>query len=239
MRQPRALASLKERFPTAHFEVGDTSSENDTQRWIGNSLSSFGSIDCLVNNAAIQGPAGTLHEIDLKSFAETLDINFLAPVRIIHQLLPHFLEQGHGTVINISGGGATAARPRFSPYATSKAALVRLTDTLAEEYPDLRFYAIAPGGLRTSMTEAVVKMGEKLAGKEYDQAKLRWEVGGDDPKRAAELACWLFEHSPTSLNGRLISAIHDDYQAFESKAPKAEWWKLRRVDSLLKQKMED
>ncbi len=239
VRRAEAISSLQKRFPEVQLVTGDISIEADISRWISKALQTYGNIDCLINNAAVQGEAGLLHQVDYENFSQTIKTNFMGPVFAIQQVIPLFLKNKEGgVIINLSGGGATLPRPRFSSYATSKAALVRLTETLAQEYPELRFYAISPGGLRTSMTEAVVKMGADRVGQEYEQAKRRWEEGGEDPHRAAELAAWLFEEKPAALNGKLISSIYDNYREYDPKASPAEWWTLRRVDAVLQKKLQ-
>jgi 3-oxoacyl-[acyl-carrier protein] reductase len=230
VRRAEAIPVLEQRFPGAALTLGDVVSAGDCQRWVERTRTHFGSIDVLINNAGIPGPGGMLHEISMEDFDATLQTNLVAPARLSQLVLPDFLAQGHGVILNLSGGGATAPRPRFSAYAASKCALVRLTETLALEYPALFFYALSPGALRTPMMQAMVEMGPEKIGKEYYDAKRRMEEGGEDPKRAAELALWLVKHHPPELNGKLISAIYDDYRREQPKA--ATWWTLRRVDEV-------
>jgi NAD(P)-dependent dehydrogenase (short-subunit alcohol dehydrogenase family) len=197
----------------------------------------FGRIDGLINSAAITGPGGRLHEQNFAEFAEAVEINFLAPAYLCHQVIPHLLKS-QGTVINLSGGGATAARPFFSAYGTAKCAIVRLTETLALEYPELRFYGISPGVLNTAMMKDIARLGEKV-GAEVETAKRCMEKGGEDPGRAAQLARWLFENRPAHLSGRLISAIWDDYRNAPAYPPKLGWWTLRRVDEVCRKNLKE
>jgi len=115
-----------------------------------------------------------------------------------------------------------------------------MTENLAEEYPHLRFYAMAPGSLKTPMIEKVVAFDKARIGKEFDEAKRRLEQGGDDPNRAADLALWLFQERPAHLSGRLISAIWDDpKKADENALKKSALWTLRRVDEVLIKNLKD
>ena len=84
-------------------------------------------------------------------------------------VLPLLREQGYGKIINLSGGGATAPLPRISAYAASKAAVVRMTETLAEELNGrgVDVNAIAPGALNTRMLDEVLEAGPEKVGKAF------------------------------------------------------------------------
>ncbi len=232
VRREEALDNLRERFPNAVLFVGDVASEDTCTQWIEKTIASFGRIDCLINNAAITGPGGKLHELSFADYELCLKTNLHYPLRLCQLVLPHFLTQKTGTIINLSGGGACYGRPHLIPYAISKCALVRLTECLALEYPSLRFYAITPGALKTPMMEALFEMGEKKLGSEFRNVTTCMETGGEDPQKAAELAFWLFYNSPLSLNGKLISAVWDDYKKSKTFDAQVGWWTLRRVDDL-------
>ncbi len=196
-------------------------------------LDRLGKIDHLINNAAITGPCGKLEKLDFQEFEETIQINFLAPVFLIKIILPLFLKQNSGTVINLSGGGATAPRPHFGAYGASKCALVRFTESLALEYPKLHFYSVAPGAMKTPMMEGISKISTDKIGKEQEEALHRMKHGGDDPRKAAKLIHWLCETEPKELNGKLISAKWDNYLNPPVNHPALPFWTLRRVDEAL------
>lgn len=230
VRRESAAPSLQRRFPRLHTHIGDVTSQPDCDAWVAGSLERWGRIDCVINNAAIPGPGGRLDEVAWGDFEQTLRTNYLAPAYLCHRILPQFLVQGSGVIINLSGGGATQGRPYFTAYATSKCALVRLTESLALEYAQFRFYAIAPGALVTPMIESILKLDPDRIGGEYAEFTRRVEEGGDDPNRAAHLCLWLAETKPAHLNGRLIAAVWDDYKEAPTFPDKIGWWTLRRVD---------
>ncbi len=205
-----AINALRQSFPGICCDVGDVADGVTQQRWLHKTLDSFGRVDHLINNAAVLGPHGRLHEIEIEEFNKTLEINLEAPVRLTQLWLQyHESKKSHGVVINLSGGGAANPRPGFSPYALSKTALVRLTENLSQEYPQHRFYAISPGLLATNMTKGLMT-GE-----------------AQDPNKAADLATFLLDTRPHHLNGKLIHAVWDDYR----NAPEEDgWWTLRRID---------
>jgi len=224
---------LREKYPSILFVEGNIKNRSDCQSWVRTTLNRFGKIDNLVNNAAITGPCGKLEELDFAEFEETIQINFLAPIFMTKELLPHFIERKSGAVVNLSGGGATAPRPHFGAYGASKCALVRFTESLSLEYPQLHFYSVAPGALKTPMMEGISKISAEKIGKEQEEAAHRMKVGGDDPAKAAQLIKWLCEQRPEALKGKLISAKWDDYLNPPNQTTTVPFWTLRRVDAAL------
>jgi NAD(P)-dependent dehydrogenase (short-subunit alcohol dehydrogenase family) len=217
--QGRLLAAhddLKSRFgenSVAALPV-DVSREEERARLIDFAKETFGGLDGLVNNAGISGPKGALDEIDFDTWIGTLQTNLVASVDLCRRVLPLFRAQGKGGIVNISGGGATSPMPRFNAYAVSKAALVRFTENLAEELggTGIRVNAVAPGMLATRLLrEAVAEGPEKLGARIHQQMSKAVEQGGSPPQKAAALCAFLLSDVSDGINGRLISAIWDDW----------------------------
>jgi NAD(P)-dependent dehydrogenase (short-subunit alcohol dehydrogenase family) len=107
-------------------------------------------LHALVNNAAVQILGGTT-EISVSDWHETLNINLVAPFVLAQQLLPE-LEAAHGSVVNVASIHATATKPGFVCYATSKAALVGMTRAMAVDLgARVRVNALLPAAVATSM----------------------------------------------------------------------------------------
>ncbi len=104
----------------------------------------------LVNNAAVQ-ILGDSAELTVASWQRTLKVNVLAPFLLSQALLQH-LEQAQGSVINIASVHARLTKPGFVAYATSKAALVGLTRSMAVDLGTrVRVNAICPAAIATPM----------------------------------------------------------------------------------------
>ena len=170
-------------------------------------------LDVLVNNAAIQGPIGPLEKADFAAWRRVFEVNLFAPARLCQLLVPAMRQAGRGKIINVSGGGATGPRPDFSAYALSKTAVVRLTETLAEELKgqNIDVNAVAPGPMNTRMLEEVLAAGPSAAPREYEGSIARAQKGGTPPEKAAELIVWLASPASDGITGRLISAVWDDW----------------------------
>jgi NAD(P)-dependent dehydrogenase (short-subunit alcohol dehydrogenase family) len=194
-----------------------------------------GRLDVLVNNAAIVGPIGALEENDWARWQVTIQVNLLAPAALCRLAIGRMKARGGGAIVNVSGGGATSPRPFFSAYATAKAGLVRLTETIAAEVGryGIRANAIAPGAMNTEMLDAVLRAGPAKAGEaEYRKALEQEENGGTPPGTPAELAVFLASDRAAGINGRLISAVWDPWKDLASHAgdlAKSDVYTLRRI----------
>jgi 3-oxoacyl-[acyl-carrier protein] reductase len=174
----------------------------------------------LVNNAGVQGPKGPIEELDWREWVGVVEVNLFGTVLMCREVIPHLRRRGYGKIINLSGGGATTAMPRLSAYAASKAAVVRTTETIAEELKGagVDVNAIAPGALNTRMLTEVLDAGpEKVGRAAYEKALRQQKEGGAPPEKAAALAVFLASSASDGITGRLISAVWDDWPNFPSK----------------------
>ena len=171
----------------------------------------------LVNNAGVYGPKGAIEDVDMAEWAAAIRINLLGTVLMCHNVIPLMRKAGYGKIVNLSGGGATNPLPRISAYAASKAAVVRMTETLAEELKDAHVdvNAIAPGALNTRLLDEVIEAGPEKVGKDFYERSLKQkDKGGAPSERGAELAVWLASAASDGVTGRLISALWDRWDEF-------------------------
>ena len=124
-------------------------------------LERFGSIDILVNNAGTNPAFGPVLDQDHARFAKTLDTNLWAPILWTQLAWRSWMADHGGAVINTASLGGLAVSPNLGVYNVSKAALIHLTRQLALELaPKVRVNAVAPGIVRTRLSEALWKDDE-------------------------------------------------------------------------------
>ncbi|MHC0067418.1 SDR family NAD(P)-dependent oxidoreductase [Nostoc sp. UIC 10890] len=114
----------------------------------------LGSVDIIVNNAAVIAPFGRTVEIDPVAWEHTIKINLNGAFRCIHAVLPSMIKKGWGRIVNVSSAGATGTgTPSGNAYATSKAALEMMTLNLAAELEGtgVKVNAFRPGTIDTAM----------------------------------------------------------------------------------------
>jgi len=215
--------------------VGDVSDSVSVENSVKMVLSEFGQIDILINNAGRQFPIGPLVENDTKDWIETIMVNLVGTVLCCKAVLPGMIERQHGNIINLSGGGATAPRSNFSAYAASKAAIVRLTETIAEEVKpfNIQVNAVAPGAINTHMLEEVLAAGNAAGEIAISQANRQKQSGGDSIETVVALALFLASNESHGLTGKLISAQHDPWREWAGKADQLNatpLYTIRRLD---------
>jgi len=217
--------------------VTDVTAEKDVDRLVSVALNRFGRIDVLVNCAGIYGPIGPLWKMDPAQWIEAININLVGTFLCCRAVVRHMIDRRTGKIINLSGGGGTAPVPRFSAYAASKAAVVRLTENLAEEVREygIDVNSIAPGLIDTKLQDQVLAAGEN-AGELLDRIRqLRADgKGGVSPQVPAALAVFLASSASDGLTGRLIAAPHDGWEKWDTeqieRVMAAPWFTLRRID---------
>jgi len=193
----------------------------------------FGGVQILIAAAAVQGPIAPLVEMKPKQFAETIEINVVGVMHACRAVLPHMLEHRSGKIIILSGGGAANPRPAFSAYAASKAAVVRLAETLAEEVRDfnVQVNCLAPGGSYTHMTDEIIHAGDRAGRKEIEDAEQVRITGGVSPEKQLALAMFLASERSNHISGKLIH-VNDDWKKLERANMNPEAFTLRRVSKL-------
>jgi 3-oxoacyl-[acyl-carrier protein] reductase len=189
-----------------------------------------GSIHALVCAAAIQGPIGPLLKNNPKSWLDTLDTNLNGVVNACRAVLPRMMEERQGKIIALSGGGAGSPRPNFSAYATSKAALVRFIECIAEELREHNVQAnsMSPGGAYTAMTDEILAAGEAAGWKEIENAEQVRHTGGAKPQKQIELALFLASQKSNHISGKFFHA-EDDWKKFAESSLGPELFTLRRI----------
>jgi 3-oxoacyl-[acyl-carrier protein] reductase len=118
-------------------------------------------------------------------------------------------------IVCFSGGGATKARPNFSAYAASKTAVVRLVETLAQEWVDdpVDINVIAPGALSTRMTEEILELGTAAGEAEVTAARKVLFEGDEDFERVGGLVDFLLSPKSDGVTGKLLSAKWDPWHS--------------------------
>jgi NAD(P)-dependent dehydrogenase (short-subunit alcohol dehydrogenase family) len=212
----------------------DVSQEKDVNAFVAFALRELGSIEILVLNAAIYGPMGPTEPVSLADWRRAVDINLYGVLLPCRALIPHFKKVTHGKIIILSGGGATNPLPNISAYAASKAAVVRLMETLADELRShhIDVNAIAPGALATRLVDEVLAAGPEKVGAAFYEKNKQWKEKGATPlELGAALAVYLASPQSDGITGKLISAQWDPWEKLhEFKADlNSDIYALRRI----------
>ena len=216
-------------------ETADVSSEPDMKRVLERFSKTSDALDILVCNAGIYGPKGTIDAVDWDAWRRAIDINLLGPVLCCRTFLPLLERSRRGKIIILSGGGATKPLPGLSAYATSKAAVVRFGETLAEELKNrgIDVNLVAPGALNTRLLDEVLESGPEQVGQAFYEASLRQKQSGGTPlTQGASLCVYLGSEASDGITGKLISAVWDPWEGlskWRDRLQATDIYTLRRI----------
>jgi len=125
--------------------------ENSVEAAVSQTISKFGQLDVVVNNAGY-GMIGALEELSDRESRENFDVNVFGSLNVIRKTLPQMRKQQSGHIFNISSiGGFSGNFPGFGIYCATKFAVTGFTESLAAEVKSLGIKAtvVEPGYFRT------------------------------------------------------------------------------------------
>lgn len=142
----------------------NVTSEEDWQRVVKEAISKYGKIDILVNNAGISSPVSLL-DTTLDQWDKVMDINIKSVFLGQKHVIPHMIENGGGSIVNISSIAGLTGGSGASPYTASKGAVRMLTKATAVDYAkdNIRVNSVHPGIIKTPMTENMMEDEKRKA----------------------------------------------------------------------------
>lgn len=165
---------------------------------------SLGAPDVLVNNAGSLAAIGPTWEIEPDRWWSDVEVNLRSAALCSWAVLPEMIERGSGTIINLASTAGTSKSGYDSAYSAAKAALIRLTSSLASESAPhgIRAFAIHPGTVRTALTRQLLESAEGRRHFPFFQ-RLRPDQWSD-PSRIAQLCVTLAAGRGGRLSGYFI-----------------------------------
>jgi dehydrogenase/reductase SDR family member 4 len=174
------------------------------QSMVAATVSEFGRIDILVNNAATNVSFGPCLEIDEAQFDKMIEINLKGTFRLIKAVAPGMCGRGSGSIINIAS--ISGIRPQFHSllYSMTKAALMMMTQSYALELgpKGVRVNAIAPGLIQTVLSEHYWK--DEAQREKFLQKQPIRRIG--QPEDIAEVAVLLASDKGSYITGQTLVA---------------------------------
>jgi NAD(P)-dependent dehydrogenase (short-subunit alcohol dehydrogenase family) len=185
-------------------EVGGRAVEVDVsdRASVERMVAEAGEVELLVANAGVSGPDGSTWEIDPKDWWRVQEINVLGVHLCCRSVIPAMLERGSGRIVITASGAAYLPGSSSTAYPTSKAAVARYGETLANELRGrIPVFFFSPGLVKTAMTAA-------------GRDDLPWTP----PELAPQLVRALASGRADALAGRYIHAEHDDIEDLIARA---------------------
>ncbi len=185
---------------------GDISQMEFCRSLIENSISHYGRIDSLINNAGTVDPIAPIRRGDMEAWQKNLNINLMGPVMLTHTALPQ-LRLHQGRVINVTSGAATTPLPGLSAYCVAKAGLNHFNRLLATEEKQVTTLSFRPGVVDTQMQAHMRETGsEGMPPEIYDQF-LRYYQQGEllPPQVPGGALAFLALYAPIDWSGQSLA----------------------------------
>ena len=197
----------------ALFIETDVTSDDSVRAAVAATVKRFGGLDILFNCAggSLQEDL-PVHEMDLKVWHHTINLNLLHPFLTCRHGIPHMLKAGGGVIVNVTShlGLMGSMKPA---YAATKGGIISFTKTLAAQYAHLniRANAVAPGSVLTE--RQIRRYGEMMAAKELSPAARARKLAQQlypfslgEPENIASIALFLASDDSRMITGTTIAA---------------------------------
>lgn len=144
------MGSRRDKSQQISWTRCDVRKAGEVRQFVDHVAEYSGTIDVLINNAAVFGPESLLEKVSPADWKRAIEINLFGPMLMSREVIPHFRKKGGGRIVNVGGGGVLPLSRR-SAYSVSKVALYRLTEVLAHELGDTKIQvnALSPGYMPT------------------------------------------------------------------------------------------
>jgi NAD(P)-dependent dehydrogenase (short-subunit alcohol dehydrogenase family) len=190
----------------------DVTDAVSVRQFVATALDRFGRVDLLVNNAGSNngsenGAVGPLWQINPDAWWNDVEVNLRGSFLCAHAVLPAMVAAGAGRIVNVVSLAAMVPWPHDSAYACSKAAVIRLTDSLSEELLGRGVYvfALSPGSVGTELRSGAV---DSPAGRTW-LTKVNPNPQWVPAELPADAVVFLASGKADGLSGRVVSVDWD------------------------------
>ena len=195
---------------TVHCDLSDASSVRHACVQLQVDFSQW---DYLVLCPGTQEPIGAFAKGDFAQWENSVNVNFIRQLQVVHELLPSRNRQGihPPVVVFFAGGGTNNATVNYSAYTISKIALIKMCELLDAEIPDTNFVILGPGWVKTKIHQATLDAGPN-AGANYQ--KTINKLAGDEctPMETVLECCdWIVNEDRNVVSGRNFSVVFDKW----------------------------
>ena len=168
--------------------------------------------DLVIMATGTEEPIGNFWDCTEQEWNENIHVNALAPLGILRDLYALRNQNRLASVAFFSGSGTNNAAPAYSAYCASKILLIKMCELLDAETPDIQFFIIGPGIVRTKIHEQTLKEPIK-SGKNYLKLTefLNSGTPGTSHQEIFKCLMWCMQQEKAVIGGRNISLVYDKW----------------------------
>lgn len=201
-----------ERANKEHRFAVDVSNPKAVAEMVQKAAAAMGGIDVVINNAGIGGARKPVAEFTDEEWRVVHAVNVDGPFYLIRAALPHLRKSQGPSILNVVTTSVKTGLPLRTPYVTSKAALLAMSQTLARELgPEgIRVNSILPGAIENERGERLLRERAERMGVSVEEAK-QYRLGFVSmrlrmrPKDLAEMALFLSSDKAERVSGQSIA----------------------------------
>ena len=185
--------------------ICDVMKPKDIKDLVQFTLGRYGKVDVMVNNAVISNPAGLLEDVTLEDWEAGLFCHMTAPLLFCKEVVPAMIQQGGGSIVNVSSSDALFGNPSISSYGPAKAGMINFTRSIAITYAPygIRANALSPARM---LTEKKYRMLENNPA-EIRRQDIVYPLGSPAlPEQVAEVMLFLATDASEAITGHNLVA---------------------------------
>ena len=178
-------------------------------------LSSSGFVwDTLISAVGLLNPIGPFFSSNFDDWENSLVINSSAQLRVLHEVFSMRDQSGLSKVLFFAGGGTNGPFENSTAYCLGKLALIKMTELLDSECPDVQISIIGTGWVNTKIHRQTIAAGE-AAGSNFDKTRQFIANSGNvgsSLETVAECVDWCLSAPRDAVGGRNFSLVHDPWR---------------------------
>jgi NAD(P)-dependent dehydrogenase (short-subunit alcohol dehydrogenase family) len=168
--------------------------------------------DLFISSVGTMEPIGSFFELDFDDWEDSIVINFVAQLRVLHALWPLRRPEQIVDIMFLAGGGTNGPFRNYSAYCVSKIALIKMCELINDEAGEANAFIVGPGYTRTRIHEETLRAGPVAAGSEYGKVQAYLTGAGTPLEDIYENLRWCMRQGRDIAGGRNFSTVHDPWR---------------------------
>jgi NAD(P)-dependent dehydrogenase (short-subunit alcohol dehydrogenase family) len=166
--------------------------------------------DYLIICPGTMEPIGKFADVDAEAWCQSVSVNFLASMRVLHALLP--LRAPDSPFVGLFAGGGTNSAPiAFSAYTVAKIALIKAVELIDAEMSDLRITILGPGWVRTKIHDETLRSRVQAPVAFAETSRRMMQRDFNPMSRVVDCVAWAMAAPREVVSGRNFSVVHDPW----------------------------